>query len=236
MSGTRGKVALPQLKHSSSRDKRKQPHPQFSSIHSGTYTSAGRSITRGGLNTRSTNLRVDSYTKHPLFVSDGSDANYDDELLEDYDEDDYTDDANASPRVSESNFSRYSQRNSSDREGTRKTSQRPPIYRVGAKYIWGTDEWQKKSVAGKRNRASADSSGKRSRHTGGSVGFDEHRIRLKTKLGREPSFGEVFLETHLIKESKIKLWAGELQINNMEGMNFCTARARKAYVSYLYLL
>ncbi|KAK1429996.1 hypothetical protein QVD17_12403 [Tagetes erecta] len=89
--------------------------------------------------------------------------------------------------------------------------------------IWGTDEWQKKSTAGKRNRASADSSGKRSRHTGGSVGFDEHRIRLKTKLGREPSFGEVFLETHLIKESKIKLWAGELQINNMEGMNFCTA-------------
>ncbi|KAK1425243.1 hypothetical protein QVD17_20591 [Tagetes erecta] len=99
--------------------------------------------------------------------------------------------------------------------------------------IWGSEKWQKKSIAGKRNRASADRSGKRSRHTGGSVGFDEHRIRLKTKLGWEPSFGEVFLETHLTKESKVKLWAGELQINNMEGMNFCTARARKAYEAYL---
>ncbi|KAK1427672.1 hypothetical protein QVD17_16364 [Tagetes erecta] len=44
--------------------------------------------------------------------------------------------------------------------------------------IWGSKKQHKKFVAGKRKRASVDNSGKRSRHTSGSVGFDEHRIRL----------------------------------------------------------
>ncbi|KAK1436593.1 hypothetical protein QVD17_02375 [Tagetes erecta] len=138
MSGTQGKVPVPRPKHSSAPDKTKRPHQQVSSIPSGTYISAGRTITRGGLSTRSTNLGVDSYTRHQLFLSDRSDANYNDGFPEDYNEDDFGDDANASPRVSECDFSRHSHRdsqhNSNDKERARTTSQRPPIYRVGAKY------------------------------------------------------------------------------------------------------
>ncbi|MFS8025909.1 hypothetical protein Hanom_Chr16g01480701 [Helianthus anomalus] len=45
--------------------------------------------------------------------------------------------------------------------------------------IWDTYEWKKKSESGTKNRASNDSTNKRprARHTGGSLGFDEHRIR-----------------------------------------------------------
>ncbi|KAI7741035.1 LOW QUALITY PROTEIN: hypothetical protein M8C21_022464, partial [Ambrosia artemisiifolia] len=99
--------------------------------------------------------------------------------------------------------------------------------------IWEKDDRKKKSESGTKNRASTTSTGKGSRHTGGSLGFDEHRTRLKNKIGREPSFREVFLETHLTKESKARLWAGELEINNLNGMDFCTTRAGEIYGEYL---
>jgi hypothetical protein len=54
-------------------------------------------------------------------------------------------------------------------------------------------------------------------------------------LDREPSYKEVFLITHLTKESKARLLAGELNLNNLEGMEFCTDRARQAYVGYIYI-
>ncbi|KAL8224245.1 hypothetical protein R6Q57_019720 [Mikania cordata] len=46
--------------------------------------------------------------------------------------------------------------------------------------IWNTDDWAKKSERGRDNRMKVDSSGSISRHTGGSVGYDEHRIRLES--------------------------------------------------------
>ncbi|MFS7904931.1 putative transposase, Ptta/En/Spm, plant [Helianthus anomalus] len=72
---------------------------------------------------------------------------------------------------------------------------------------WNIDEWHKKSERGKSNRKKADSDGVISRHTGGSRGYDEHRIILEQTLGRPPTFKELFLTTHLIKESK-KIFLG----------------------------
>ncbi|KAD4889362.1 hypothetical protein E3N88_21435 [Mikania micrantha] len=47
---------------------------------------------------------------------------------------------------------------------------------------WDTKEWLKRSTSGTSNRASTDSSGLTSRHTGGSIGFDEHRINMEAYL------------------------------------------------------
>ncbi|KAK1414226.1 hypothetical protein QVD17_29968 [Tagetes erecta] len=41
-----------------------------------------------------------------------------------------------------------------------------------------SERFSKKSDRGKKNRSSTDSSGMTSRHTGGSIGYDEHRMRL----------------------------------------------------------
>ncbi|KAL8239997.1 hypothetical protein R6Q59_016564 [Mikania micrantha] len=97
--------------------------------------------------------------------------------------------------------------------------------------IWNTDDWAKKSERGRDNRMKVDSSGSISRHTGGSVGYDEHRIRLEIKLGKKPTFKQLFLHTHLKKESKAKYWVGYYD-DNPEGMEFCTNRSKEAYESY----
>ncbi|KAL8204558.1 hypothetical protein R6Q57_010181 [Mikania cordata] len=89
--------------------------------------------------------------------------------------------------------------------------------------IWNTDDWAKKSERGRDNRMKVDSSGSISRHTGGSVGYDEHHIRLEIKLGKKPTFKQLFLHTHLKKESKAKYWV-EYYDDNPKGMEFCTNR------------
>ncbi|KAL8250890.1 hypothetical protein R6Q59_034583 [Mikania micrantha] len=98
--------------------------------------------------------------------------------------------------------------------------------------IWNTDDWAKKSERGRDNRMKVDSSGSISRHTGGSVGYDEHRIRLEIKLGKKPTFKQLFLHTHLKKDSKAKYWVGYYD-DNPEGMEFCTNRSKEAYVREL---
>ncbi|KAI3682265.1 hypothetical protein L2E82_50006 [Cichorium intybus] len=44
---------------------------------------------------------------------------------------------------------------------------------------WNTEAWLKRSGSGTSNRNTTDSGGNISRHTGGSIGYDEHRIRLQ---------------------------------------------------------
>ncbi|KAL8236062.1 hypothetical protein R6Q59_017143 [Mikania micrantha] len=44
--------------------------------------------------------------------------------------------------------------------------------------VWNTEEWRKKSMSGKDNRSKTDGSGKISRHTGGSIGYDERSLIL----------------------------------------------------------
>ncbi|KAL8249149.1 hypothetical protein R6Q59_006017 [Mikania micrantha] len=43
-------------------------------------------------------------------------------------------------------------------------------------------DWLKKSTSGKDNRSKTDRGGKTSRHTGGSIGYDERRLRLAEYL------------------------------------------------------
>ncbi|KAM0072987.1 putative transposase, Ptta/En/Spm, plant [Helianthus debilis subsp. tardiflorus] len=97
---------------------------------------------------------------------------------------------------------------------------------------WNTDKWLKKSESGRTNRNSKGSGEGISRHTGGSIGFDEHCIRLERKYGRKVKWIEVYFDTHLKKESKKKYWAGELDINSLVGFEFISEKSREIYLRY----
>ncbi|KAJ0472052.1 putative transposase, Ptta/En/Spm, plant [Helianthus annuus] len=86
---------------------------------------------------------------------------------------------------------------------------------------WNTEAWRKKSEKGRNNRKKVDNNDVISRHTGGggSRGYDEHRIILERALGRSPTFRELFLATHLTKESKKDFWDG-LFDESLEGLSF----------------
>ncbi|KAL8231165.1 hypothetical protein R6Q57_000943 [Mikania cordata] len=99
--------------------------------------------------------------------------------------------------------------------------------------LWDTDTWRKKSESAKRNRSSVKGSDKSSRHTAGSIGYDEYRVRLRKIMRKEPNYKDIFLMTHLNKDSKAKFLAGELSVNSLDEMDFCTNRAKDAYSSYL---
>ncbi|KAL8253066.1 hypothetical protein R6Q59_036759 [Mikania micrantha] len=97
--------------------------------------------------------------------------------------------------------------------------------------LWDSEAWQKKSRIAKSNRDKGND--KAARHTGGSIGYDEYRVRLKKVLCREPNFREIFLLTHLDKASKTKLLVRELNLNSVNEMFFCNDRSKEAYTSYL---
>ncbi|KAI3524130.1 hypothetical protein L1887_02782 [Cichorium endivia] len=99
-------------------------------------------------------------------------------------------------------------------------------YRVVAGQ-WNTEAWLKRSASETSNRNTTDSGGNISRHTGGSIGYDEHRIRLTAQLGRPPRFLELFFQTHLDKASKMKYLDGD-----DTGKKFCTETARELYEAY----
>ncbi|XP_022040882.1 uncharacterized protein LOC110943441 [Helianthus annuus] len=65
------------------------------------------------------------------------------------------------------------------------------------------------------------------------MGYAERRARMKRKMNEEPNFKQIFLETHLTKECKQKLWDGEIDIYNLKELKFCTKRAEKVYGDYL---
>ncbi|KAL4568503.1 hypothetical protein LXL04_024117 [Taraxacum kok-saghyz] len=97
-------------------------------------------------------------------------------------------------------------------------------FRFWAKKI-GSEARKKISISGKNNRNTNDSEGVTARHTGGSIGFDEHHVRP----GRESDSIDVFLHTHLTAASKAKYFAGDA-----DGLRFCNETAREAYLSYIY--
>ncbi|KAL8224322.1 hypothetical protein R6Q57_019797 [Mikania cordata] len=96
---------------------------------------------------------------------------------------------------------------------------------------WNTDVWKKNSERGRNNRMSVDDEDVISRHKGRSGGYDEHRIILEKRLGKPPTFKELFLATHLVKESKKKKMDG-LYDESLNEAVFCTTRSRKAYEEY----
>ncbi|KAF5776982.1 hypothetical protein HanXRQr2_Chr12g0530301 [Helianthus annuus] len=52
-------------------------------------------------------------------------------------------------------------------------------------------------------------------------------------MNEEPNFKRIFLDTHLTKECKQKMWDGDIDIYNLEELKFCTERAKKVYGGYL---
>nr|XP_016445050.1 PREDICTED: uncharacterized protein LOC107770274 [Nicotiana tabacum] len=62
---------------------------------------------------------------------------------------------------------------------------------------WNTDEWKKKSEQAKANHASSKGG---SLHTGGSISFAAHKLRLEKERGRYMSHAEIFEETHKKKK------------------------------------
>ncbi|KAL8222771.1 hypothetical protein R6Q57_020170, partial [Mikania cordata] len=51
------------------------------------------------------------------------------------------------------------------------------------------------------------------------------------RLGKPPTFKELFLAIHLVKESKKKFWDG-LYDESLDGAVFCTNQSKKAYEEY----
>ncbi|KAJ0951248.1 putative transposase, Ptta/En/Spm, plant [Helianthus annuus] len=93
---------------------------------------------------------------------------------------------------------------------------------------WNTEEWEKKSKAGRENR-----NNDLCRHTGGSMGFDEHRRNLEKIKGKKVGFAEVLLHTHATKECKKRLLDGEINENDYDKLEFVTDRSKRSYVSYM---
>ncbi|XP_075095246.1 uncharacterized protein LOC142173538 [Nicotiana tabacum] len=62
---------------------------------------------------------------------------------------------------------------------------------------WNTAEWKAKSEQAKANRASSKGG---SLHTGGSITFAAHKLRLENERGRDMSHAEVFEEMHKKKK------------------------------------
>ncbi|XP_070055272.1 uncharacterized protein [Nicotiana tomentosiformis] len=62
---------------------------------------------------------------------------------------------------------------------------------------WNTPEWKKKSQQAKLNRASTKGG---SLHTGGSISFAAHRLRMEKERGANVNYAEVFAETHKKKK------------------------------------
>ncbi|WJX36901.1 hypothetical protein P8452_24734 [Trifolium repens] len=64
------------------------------------------------------------------------------------------------------------------------------------------EEWKKPAYQeiSKRNKKNRDSAKGGSLHTGGSITFTEHTLRMAEEFGREPTVDEVFLRTHIRKK------------------------------------
>ncbi|MFS7981421.1 putative transposase, Ptta/En/Spm, plant [Helianthus anomalus] len=93
--------------------------------------------------------------------------------------------------------------------------------------FWNTEEWHKKSEAGKSNRKNDLCI-----HTGGSIGFDEHRANMENKEGKKVGYKKVFFQTHATKQCKKRVQDGEINENDFKNLEFVTKRAKNSYVAY----
>ncbi|KAF7832659.1 putative transposase, Ptta/En/Spm, plant [Senna tora] len=65
--------------------------------------------------------------------------------------------------------------------------------------IWLTPEWQKKSEAAKRSRATAPDA---MLHTGGSISFGAHKKKMEAKQNQKVSWRDVYHKTHKKKNGE----------------------------------
>nr|KAJ0213661.1 hypothetical protein LSAT_V11C400167140 [Lactuca sativa] len=68
----------------------------------------------------------------------------------------------------------------------------------------------------------------RPRHTGGSIGFEEHRLKLKQLTGEDPSFIDLYYKIHLTVKSKKIFFGGDKEAQ----VDFVNETSRVAIESY----
>ncbi|CAH1440854.1 unnamed protein product [Lactuca virosa] len=65
-------------------------------------------------------------------------------------------------------------------------------------------------------------------HTGGSIGFEEHCLKLKELTGEDPSFIDLYYKTHLTAKSKKIYFGGDKEAP----VDFVNETSRVAIESY----
>ncbi|CAI9269029.1 unnamed protein product [Lactuca saligna] len=65
----------------------------------------------------------------------------------------------------------------------------------------------------------------RAKHTGGSIGFEEHHLKLKQLTGEDPSFIDLYYKTHLTAESKKIYFGGDKEAQ----VDFVNETSRESY-------
>nr|KAJ0210847.1 hypothetical protein LSAT_V11C400163090 [Lactuca sativa] len=96
---------------------------------------------------------------------------------------------------------------------------------------WDTDDRKKLSKSGKKTVTlirGGGGGGGAARHTGGSIGFEKHRLKLKLLTGEDPSFIDLYYKTHFIAESKKIYFGGD----KAAPVDFVNETSRVALESY----
>ncbi|KAK1411390.1 hypothetical protein QVD17_37938 [Tagetes erecta] len=141
-----------------------------------------------------------------------------------------------------------SQRDSNYEEGVRGTSQRKRVSRIGDKFASFEVHQSISRILWEHLTGVWPTFRKMSSHKVASM-YDRFKTRCdcgdendqnvyegfinKRKLGREPQYREICLDTHLTKESKQKFWAGELDLHDLDRMEFTAGRSKEVYGDYL---
>ncbi|KAL4563340.1 hypothetical protein LXL04_027381 [Taraxacum kok-saghyz] len=92
--------------------------------------------------------------------------------------------------------------------------------------IWHELCDRRKSESASINRSSMVD-GCMSKHTGGSISMEQHRIKLAEENGKQPQWDTVYMVTHLTASSKKRLLSGEESSGSepSEHLDFITSRA-----------
>lgn len=97
--------------------------------------------------------------------------------------------------------------------------------------VWNTDKWKIGSKANKRNRATLVD-GQISVHSGGSLSFDHHRLRMEKERGGPVSELEVFKNFYLKKQKT----SSSEEASGSGSPDLVTQRAQKVLDAYMKLV
>ncbi|KAD2806084.1 hypothetical protein E3N88_39461 [Mikania micrantha] len=64
------------------------------------------------------------------------------------------------------------------------------------------------------------------------MGFDGHRIRLDKQKGKMVGYELVFIDTHATKETKKRLRDGEINVNDLDELEFVTSRSKESFKEF----
>ncbi|KAD6453840.1 hypothetical protein E3N88_08546 [Mikania micrantha] len=89
------------------------------------------------------------------------------------------------------------------------------------------DKWPNRSKA-RINKRKNDLS----RHTGWSMGFNEHRIRFDKQKNKMADYELVFTDIHATKETKQILQEGEINVNDLEELEFVMPQSKESSIVF----